>query len=99
MKYLVGQLLEFSDLFRSVHQQILFTSKASIDGYRCSGWERFGRVARQQILNPLPCSKESTLERADFTLQLLLCGTAEKGREMFIIFFFSSYCQLLSPQF
>ena len=42
-------------------------------------------------------SKETTLERADFTFQLLMFVTAEKEMEMFIIFFFSNFCQLLSP--
>ena len=41
--------------------------------------------------------KETILERADFTLQLLMFVTAEKEREMFTIFFLSSFCQLLSP--
>ena len=43
-------------------------------------------------------AKETTLERADFTLQLLLFVTAEKERRMFTIFFLSSFCQLLSPR-
>ena len=43
--------------------------------------------------------EETTLERADFTLQLLMFVTAEREGRMFIIFFLSSYCQLLSPQF
>ena len=41
--------------------------------------------------------KETILERADFTLQLLMFVTAEKKRELFIFFFLSSFCQLLSP--
>ena len=40
--------------------------------------------------------KEITLERADFTLQLLMFATAGKEGQMFIIFFLSSFCQLLS---
>ena len=44
-------------------------------------------------LQSLP--KETTLERADFTLQLLMFVTVEKGRVMFIIFLLSSFCQLL----
>ena len=44
-------------------------------------------------------NKESTLERADFTLQLLMFVTTEKERQLFIIFFLSSLCQLLSPLF
>ena len=45
-------------------------------------------------------SKETKLERADFTRQLLMFVTAEKERQMlFIIFLLSSFCQLLSPQF
>ena len=42
--------------------------------------------------------KETTLERADFTLQLLMFVTAEKEKRMFKIFFLSSFCQLLSPR-
>ena len=44
-------------------------------------------------------SKETALERADFSLRLLMFVTAEKEREMFIIFFLSIFCQLLSPRF
>ena len=44
-------------------------------------------------------SKETTLERDDFTLQLLMFVTAKEERVMFIIFFLSFFCQLLSPQF
>ena len=43
--------------------------------------------------------KETTLERDDFTVQLLMFVTAEKEGRMFIIFFLSSFCQLLSPRF
>ena len=43
--------------------------------------------------------KETTLERADFAPQLSMFVTAEKEREMFIIFFLSIFCQLLSPRF
>ena len=49
--------------------------------------------------SPILESKEATLERADLTLQLLMFVTAEKERKLFIIFFLSSFCQLLSPQF
>ena len=44
-------------------------------------------------------TKETKLERADFNLQLLMFVSAEKERRMFIIFFLSSFCQLLSPLF
>ena len=44
-------------------------------------------------------AKETTLERADFTLQLLMFVTEEKEKEMFTILFLSIYCQLLSPRF
>ena len=44
-------------------------------------------------------SKETTLERADFTLQLLIFVTAEKEGQMFIIFFLPIFGQLLSPRF
>ena len=43
--------------------------------------------------------KETTLERADFPLKLLMFVTAEKEGQMFIIFFLSIFCQLLSPRF
>ena len=52
-----------------------------------------------RLLSLSVCIKETTLERADFTLQLLIFITAEKERELFIIFFLSSFCQLLSPLF
>ena len=42
-------------------------------------------------------NKETTLERADLTLQLSIFVTAEKERGMIIILFFSSFCQLLYP--
>ena len=44
-------------------------------------------------------TKETILERADFALQLLMFVTAEKEGQMFIIFFLSIFCQLLSPRF
>ena len=50
----------------------------------------------------IPCdthTKKTTLERAAFTLQLLMFVTPQKERVMFIIFFLSSFCQLLSPCF
>ena len=53
----------------------------------------------QGQLSPLDIPKETTLERADFTLQLLMFVTVEKERRMFIFFFLSSFCQLLSPRF
>ena len=42
-------------------------------------------------------TKETTLERADFTLQLLMFVTAEKERELFTIFFFSSFLSAVVP--
>ena len=39
-------------------------------------------------------NKETALEGADFTLQLLMFVTDGKAREMFIIFFLSAFCQL-----
>ena len=42
---------------------------------------------------------ETTLERADFTFQLIMFVTVEKGRVLFIIFFLPIFCQLLSPRF
>ena len=43
--------------------------------------------------------KETSKERADFTLQLLMFVTAEKEEQMLIIFFLSILCQLLSMRF
>ena len=43
--------------------------------------------------------KETTLESADITLQLLMFVTAEKERVKFMIFFLSIFCQMLSSQF
>ncbi len=43
--------------------------------------------------------RETTLERVDFTLQLLKFVTEEKERRMFTIFFLSSFCQMLPPPF
>ena len=40
--------------------------------------------------------KETTLERADFTLQLLMFVTAEKEKVMLKIFFLSNFCQIFS---
>ena len=42
--------------------------------------------------------KETTLQRADITLQLLMFVTAEKEGQMFIIFFPSIFCRLLSTR-
>ncbi len=36
--------------------------------------------------------KETTLERADFTLQLLMFVTAEREGQIFLIFFLSIFC-------
>ena len=44
-------------------------------------------------------NKETTFERADFTLQLLMFVTAEKEREKFIKKFLSNFCELLSEHF
>ena len=43
--------------------------------------------------------KDTKLERADLTLQLLMFVTEGKEGVMFIIFFLSVFCQLLSPPF
>ena len=44
-------------------------------------------------------TKETTLERADFTLQMLMFVTAEKEGQMFIIIFLPIFWPLLSPLF
>ena len=46
---------------------------------------------------PLARSKETTLERPDFTLQLLMFVTAEKEREMFSIFFLLPFLSAVVP--
>ena len=38
-------------------------------------------------------TKETTLERIDFTLQLLMFKTVEKEKRMFMSFFLSIFCQ------
>ena len=51
-------------------------------------------------INPfLAEPKETKLERADFAFQLLMFVAAEKEGQLFIIFFLSIFCQLLSPRF
>ena len=57
----------------------------------------FGRVKDQT--ERMLQAKETTLERADFALQLFMFVTAEKEGQMLIFFFLSSFCQLLSPRF
>ena len=63
-----------------------------------SGSELVTKRKGSRIQN-LVSSKETTLERANFTLQLLMFVTSEKERELFIIFFLFSFRQLLSPRF
>ena len=65
-----------------------------------SGLEGVYRPASKSSFSPIKypsknpfillSSKETTLERADLTLQQLMLVTAEKERRMFIIFFLSS---------
>ena len=40
---------------------------------------------------PPPTPKETTLERADFTIQRFMCVTEEKEKTMFIIFFLTHF--------
>ena len=63
---------------------------------RCFFCFSFGQSSPDAAVNK---AKETTLERTDFALQLSRFGTAAKERDMFIIFFLSSFCQLLSPRF
>ena len=44
-------------------------------------------------------AEEATLERVDFTLQLVIFVTSEKEGKMSTIFFLSIFCQLLSQRF
>ena len=76
-----------------------------IPGFQCSKillnvWSGAAVTeARRKTVCFFLLPKETILERADFILQLLMFVTEEKEREMSIIFFFSSFCQLLSPGF
>ena len=79
----------------------------SLDIRDSANFMQFRNVVRR-IINFKNCerarrelgeNKETTLERADFTLQLLMFVTAEKERRMFVILFISIFCQLLSPRF
>ena len=53
--------------------------------------EIFGRVDVLEAAS----TKETAFQRADFTLQLLMFVTVEKERRIFIIFFLSSFGQLV----
>ena len=57
------------------------------------------RISQLKLRHKKVSCKETKLERADFTLQLLMFVTAEKERRMLKKFFLSSFCQLLSPLF
>ena len=48
---------------------------------------------------PLAVSKETTLERDGFSVQILVFVTWESERVMFKIYFLSSFRKLLSPRF
>ena len=58
-------------------------------------------MPQQQGRGPLAAwgadSKETTLGRADLIFQLLMFVTTVKGREIFIIFFFSSFLSAVVP--
>ena len=56
-------------------------------------------IEGKEIGLPHLCRKETTLERADFTLKLLMFVIGEKYKLMFTILFLSIFCQLLSLQF
>ena len=68
-----------------------------LDGILNSSRAAAARAAAEEEVNNI--AKETTLERAEFSLQLSMFVTAEKEREMLIIFFLSSFCQLLSTRF
>ena len=57
---------------------------------------RFLKTLNGRDFYPLARSKETTLERPDFTLQLLMFVTAEKEREMFSIFFLLPFLSAVS---
>ena len=67
--------------------------------YNCVMFGRVHPALRRCDYCTLGEHKETKLERADFTLQLLMFVTAEKERVMFIIFLLSIFCQLLSRGF
>ena len=48
-------------------------------------------ISWQELVFHMKVTKETTLERADFTLQLLMFVTAEKGRRMFFFSFSPVY--------
>ena len=52
-----------------------------------------------QTFNSTTQPKETTLERADFPLQLSMFVTAENDGRMFIMFILFYFCQLWSPRF
>ena len=53
-----------------------------------------GLRGEKLVKTGLGLAKETTLERDDFALQLLIFVTAEQVGQMFIIFFLSIFCQL-----
>ena len=67
-----------------------------LTGLRTAQILKFQKILKHTWLNH---SKESTLERGAFALKLLMFETAEKEREMFIVFFLCSFYRLLSPWF
>ena len=62
------------------------------------GDDIFGHLDPLQLTYDL-ATKDTTFERADFTIQLLMFVTAEKEGKMFFIPFLSSFYQLFSPHF
>ena len=87
-----------------VNTMIFFKHNNNKFGRACSyfgshqDWDE-GESLRGQEVEPYRLTKETTLERADFTLQLLKFVTAEKETKMLILFFLSIFCQLLSQRF
>ena len=79
----------------SIHSLWLLNDKVTFPGL--VSWASGKR--KEIKMSKFEKTKETTLERADFTPQLSVFVTAKKKMEMFIIFFLSSVYQLLSPWF
>ena len=62
-------------------------------------WFFLSFEGNKEVVFGLVETKETKLERAEFTLQLFMFVTAEKEGQMFITFFLSIFCRLLSPRF
>ena len=76
-------------LFWNHHEHVDVTLKSC---------QKIGRVNWLLEMAQYVCAKETTLERADFTLQLLMFLTEEKERRMFTIFFSLQFLSAVVPR-